>query len=99
MAAAAASYHPRTAGQPFTTDFRIYLEGEHDHELVSPWHDVPLYAHTDGDKAGQVVNMVVEIPRFWNAKMEVSPPTQTTGNTLCVYVCWVNWCFCADRKG
>ena len=35
--------------------------------VCSPWHDIPLYA----DKANNVFNMVVEIPRWSNAKMEV----------------------------
>jgi hypothetical protein len=34
---------------------------------VSPFHDIPLYA----DKENHVFNMVVEIPRWTNAKMEV----------------------------
>ena len=34
---------------------------------MSPFHDIPLYA----DGTGSVVNMVVEIPRWTNAKMEV----------------------------
>jgi len=33
----------------------------------SYWHDVPLYA----DQANGIMNMVVEIPRWTNAKMEV----------------------------
>lgn len=33
----------------------------------SPWHDIPLYA----DKENNILNMVVEIPRWTNAKMEV----------------------------
>ena len=36
--------------------------------IVSPFHDVPLFA--DADKS--VFNMIVEIPRWTNAKMEVS---------------------------
>lgn len=31
-------------------------------------HDIPLYA----DEANKVFNMVVEVPRWTNAKMEVS---------------------------
>lgn len=34
---------------------------------MSPMHDIPLYA----DSTGSVINMVVEIPRWTNAKMEV----------------------------
>jgi len=35
---------------------------------ISPMHDIPLYA----DEANKVYNMVVEVPRWTNAKMEVS---------------------------
>lgn len=34
---------------------------------ISPMHDIPLYA----DESKQLFNMVVEIPRWTNAKMEV----------------------------
>jgi hypothetical protein len=43
-----------------------FLEGP-DGKVISPWHDIPLYA----DPASKVFNMVVEIPRWTNAKMEV----------------------------
>lgn len=35
---------------------------------ISPLHDIPLYANAEQT----VFNMVVEIPRWTNAKMEVS---------------------------
>lgn len=35
---------------------------------ISPMHDIPLYA----DEANKIVNMVVEIPRWTNAKMEIN---------------------------
>lgn len=41
---------------------------ENDKGYVSPLHDIPLLA--DAEK--KVYNMVVEIPRWTNAKMEVS---------------------------
>ena len=31
-------------------------------DLVSPWHDIPLY--NAEDRTNQTLNMVVEIPRF-----------------------------------
>lgn len=34
---------------------------------VSPLHDIPLFV----DQSKKIVNMVVEIPRWTNAKMEV----------------------------
>ena len=36
--------------------------------FISPFHDIPLYA----DEAKTIFNMVVEVPRWSNAKMEVS---------------------------
>lgn len=42
--------------------------------IVSPFHDIPLLA----DNTGKVFNMVVEIPRWSNAKMEVRFPTNCT---------------------
>lgn len=34
---------------------------------ISPLHDIPLFANA----AKQIYNMVVEVPRWTNAKMEV----------------------------
>lgn len=45
----------------------FFLENENG-AIVSPFHDIPLLAN-GGD--GKVFNMVVEIPRWSNAKMEV----------------------------
>lgn len=36
-------------------------------QLISPFHDIPLYAN----KEQMIMNMVVEIPRWTNAKLEV----------------------------
>jgi len=36
--------------------------------VISPMHDIPLYANEEKT----VYNMVVEVPRWTNAKMEVS---------------------------
>jgi len=40
---------------------------ENEKGIVSPFHDIPLLA----DNTGKVFNMIVEIPRWSNAKMEV----------------------------
>jgi inorganic pyrophosphatase len=40
---------------------------EQDGKVVSPFHDIPLVA--DADK--KIFNMIVEIPRWTNAKIEV----------------------------
>ena len=49
-----------------TLEHRLYIE--QDGTPVSPWHDIPLYANQEQS----VLNMVVEIPRWTNAKLEAS---------------------------
>ena len=56
----------RKVGAPNTPDYRMYIEK--DGMPVSPFHDIPLYANDQQT----ILNMVVEIPRWTNAKMEVS---------------------------
>ncbi|RJE26460.1 Inorganic pyrophosphatase [Aspergillus sclerotialis] len=59
-------YTPRVTGAPLTRDFRIYLSlGD---KMISPWHDIPLFA----DERESVLNMVVEIPRWENVKLEIA---------------------------
>ncbi|KAL0096179.1 inorganic diphosphatase [Phycomyces blakesleeanus] len=53
-------------GQEFTQTRRVYLEK--DGQVISPFHDIPLFAN--GEKT--VLNMIVEIPRWSNAKMEIA---------------------------
>ncbi|KAJ1817694.1 Inorganic pyrophosphatase [Coemansia sp. RSA 2599] len=60
------SYTTRVVGQPDTLDYRVFIEK--DGKVVSPFHDIPLFA----DEANRIYNMVVEIPRWTNAKMEIS---------------------------
>ncbi|KAK3386451.1 inorganic pyrophosphatase [Podospora didyma] len=62
-------YRLRRTGRPFTKDFQIYFERDDDGVPVSPCHDIPLFADEYG---GKVLNMVVEIPRWTNAKFEIS---------------------------
>jgi len=62
----ASQYTTRKVGAPNTLEHRIYLEK--DGVPVSPFHDIPLYAN----EQQTILNMVVEIPRWTNAKMEVS---------------------------
>lgn len=61
-------YTPRTVGQPYTLDYRCYVEKNG--QPVSPFHDIPLYAN----EQQTILNMVVEIPRWSNAKQEVRSP-------------------------
>ncbi len=59
------AYAVRKNGAPNTLEHRIYIEK--DGIPVSPFHDIPLYAN----EQQTVLNMIVEIPRWTNAKMEV----------------------------
>lgn len=53
----------------FYNTFKIlFLHVENDSEVpISPMHDIPLYANEDN----KTMHMVVEIPRWTNAKMEI----------------------------
>ncbi|KIY00811.1 uncharacterized protein Z520_03477 [Fonsecaea multimorphosa CBS 102226] len=59
-------YTTRAVGTPDSLEYRLYFESNG--STLSIWHDVPLY----GDDDKQVLNMVVEIPRWSNAKFEIS---------------------------
>jgi inorganic pyrophosphatase len=59
------TYTTRRIGAANTLEHRIFIEK--DGQLVSPWHDIPLYAN----EQQTILNMVVEVPRWTNAKMEV----------------------------
>ncbi|GAA5795810.1 Inorganic pyrophosphatase [Helicostylum pulchrum] len=59
-------YELSTIGKKYTTDHRVYIE--HNGQIISPFHDIPLYA----DEEKKIVNMVVEIPRWSNAKFEIA---------------------------
>jgi inorganic pyrophosphatase len=60
-----AEFSVRKVGAPNTLEFRAFVEK--DGTPVSPFHDVPLYAN----EQQTVLNMIVEIPRWTNAKLEV----------------------------
>ncbi|KAK3671221.1 Inorganic pyrophosphatase [Recurvomyces mirabilis] len=63
---AASTFTARKVAAPHTLEHRIYIEK--DGVPVSPFHDVPLYAN----EQQTILNMVVEIPRWSNAKQEIS---------------------------
>lgn len=65
------SYTVRKIAQPYTLEHRVYVEK--DGQPVSPFHDIPLYANAEKT----VLNMVVEIPRWTNAKQEVRSPSSS----------------------
>jgi len=51
-----------------SSEYKLYFE-DRQGGIVSPWHDVPLY--TQSDNTNQTYNMIVEIPRFSQAKFEI----------------------------
>lgn len=60
------AYTTRKVAAPYTLEHRVYIEK--DGVPVSAFHDIPLYANAEQT----ILNMVVEIPRWTNAKLEVS---------------------------
>jgi inorganic pyrophosphatase len=65
MASRSSQYSARKVAAANTLEHRIYIEK--DGVPISPFHDVPLYAN----EQQTVLNMIVEVPRWTNAKMEV----------------------------
>jgi len=61
------SYSVVHSGNEATTDYRIFFKK--DDKFISALHDIPIFA----DEANNIFNMIVEIPRGTNAKMEISP--------------------------
>ncbi|KAF9353223.1 Inorganic pyrophosphatase [Mortierella sp. AD094] len=59
-------FSTRVVGAPNTLEHRVFIE--RNGAPISAFHDVPLYA----DKANNIFNMIVEIPRWSNAKLEIS---------------------------
>jgi nucleosome-remodeling factor subunit len=59
------SYSIVEKGESNSKDYRMYFNGPKG--LVSPFHDIPLYA----DQENKIFNMVVEVPKWSNAKMEI----------------------------
>lgn len=47
---------------------RIYFEHVNSNKIVSPFHDIPLFQNANN----HILNMIVEIPRYTNAKMEIN---------------------------
>uniref|UniRef100_A0A8C5GI14 inorganic diphosphatase n=1 Tax=Gouania willdenowi TaxID=441366 RepID=A0A8C5GI14_GOUWI len=75
-------YQTEDRGQPNTPEYRIYFKTT-EGNFISPFHDIPLIAETKQDvdvpvkklkmKDNEVYyNMVVEVSRWSNAKMEIA---------------------------
>lgn len=58
-------YTPVARGAENTLEYRLFYQNA-DGQVISPFHDIPWQA---GDK---IYNMVVEVPRWTNAKMEIA---------------------------
>lgn len=61
------SYATEARGDANSLEHRIFFKNKKGLYL-SPFHDIPLYAGEDKD----VFNMIVEVPRWTNAKMEIA---------------------------
>lgn len=62
------TYERYERGRLNSTSYRCYLKNSKTNKIVSPFHDIPLLA----DQEKQVYNAIIEIPRWSNAKMEIS---------------------------
>lgn len=60
------SYSIVERGACNTLDYKLFFVGESG--FISPFHDIPLHANSEKT----IFNMVVEVPRWTNAKMEIS---------------------------
>jgi len=61
------SYTTRAVGQPETLEYKLYFFDK-DGTPVSPFHDIPLWANHEK----KIANMVVEIPKGTQPKLEIS---------------------------
>ncbi|KAG5285892.1 hypothetical protein AALO_G00008650 [Alosa alosa] len=74
-------YQTEERGRPNSTDYRIYFKTS-DGKYISPFHDIPLYVTDEQENEipskklktddQLLFNMVVEVPRWSNAKMEIA---------------------------
>uniref|UniRef100_A0A8C6URP4 inorganic diphosphatase n=1 Tax=Neogobius melanostomus TaxID=47308 RepID=A0A8C6URP4_9GOBI len=61
------SYTVEERGNPNSLSYRLFFKNA-EGNYISPFHDIPMCA----DEAQNVFNMVVEVPRWTNAKMEIA---------------------------
>ncbi|NP_001279524.1 inorganic pyrophosphatase-like [Callorhinchus milii] len=62
-----AAYRSEERGCRNSLSYRMFLKNS-EGVYISPFHDIPLYA----DPSQNVFNMVVEVPRWTNGKMEIA---------------------------
>ena len=63
-----ANYVQVERGQLNTTDYRLFIKDTQTDTFVSPFHDIPLLH----DREKNIFNVLIEIPRWSNAKMEIN---------------------------
>ncbi|KAG8435138.1 hypothetical protein GDO86_013187 [Hymenochirus boettgeri] len=61
------SYRVEQRAKANSLEFRLFFKNCKGN-YISPFHDIPLYA----DEAKGLFNMIVEVPRWTNAKMEIA---------------------------
>ncbi|XP_054447640.1 inorganic pyrophosphatase 2, mitochondrial isoform X3 [Pteronotus mesoamericanus] len=77
-----ALYRTEERGQPPSPGYRLFFKNEAGH-YISPFHDIPLKVESieengiptkraRNDESENLFNMVVEVPRWTNAKMEIA---------------------------
>lgn len=60
-------------GQLHTLNYRCYFQDTQTKTIVSPFHDIPLVSEQYKSNGQDIIyNMVVEVPRWTNAKMEIN---------------------------
>uniref|UniRef100_A0A2K6MWC2 inorganic diphosphatase n=1 Tax=Rhinopithecus bieti TaxID=61621 RepID=A0A2K6MWC2_RHIBE len=91
---AMALYHTEERGQPCSQNYRLFFKDVTGH-YISPFHDIPLKVNSKeengiptkkarNDEYENLFNMIVEIPRWTNAKMEIA--TEEPLNPIKQYV-------------
>ncbi|CAN0292757.1 unnamed protein product [Ectocarpus sp. 6 AP-2014] len=71
------------SGEEGTLDYRLrFAMAEHAHsqQVISVWHDIPLYVRDEAEKCTGHLNFVCEIPRCSRKKFEIA--TNEVGNPI-----------------
>lgn len=68
MARGIDKYITEQFGSLYSDDYRLFFKRADNDTPISPMHDIPLYF----EEQNKTFNMVVEIPRWTNAKMEMN---------------------------
>ncbi|CAM9311869.1 unnamed protein product [Choristocarpus tenellus] len=71
------------SGEEGTLDYRLQLAmaaRQHSKQVISAWHDIPLYVRDEFGKKTESLNFVCEIPRCSRKKFEIA--TNELGNPI-----------------